>query len=185
PVFGAKVKSVEDSAAKAIRGVKAVVRVPADRGGEGVAVIADGYWPARQGREALKVEWDTSGTERVDTKQLLAKYRELARQPGAKKFDADMSKLANAPHKISAEFAFPYLAHAPMEPLNCTVAFDGRKAELWMGTQMPGLDAGAAAKTLGVAPEAIKVNTQSAGGGFGRRAIPTSDYVVEACHVAK
>ncbi len=72
-----------------------------------------------------------------------------------------------------------------MEPLNCTVAFNGSAAELWMGTQMPGLDSAAAAKVLGVAPQAIKVNTQMAGGGFGRRAIPTSDYVVEACQVAK
>jgi len=185
PVFGARLKSVDDSAAKAVRGVKAVVRVPTDRGGEGVAVIADGYWPARQGRDALKLEWDTAGVERPDSSRLLAQYRELARQPGMKRFDADVSKLAGAPQKISAEFAFPYLAHAPMEPLNCTVAFDGQRAELWMGTQMPGLDAAAAAKTLGVAPTAIKVNTQMAGGGFGRRAIPTSDYVVEACQVAK
>jgi isoquinoline 1-oxidoreductase beta subunit len=72
-----------------------------------------------------------------------------------------------------------------MEPLNCTVAFDGDKAELWMGTQMPGFDGASAAKTLGVAPTAVKVNTQMAGGGFGRRAISTSDYVVEACQVAK
>ncbi|MGZ5270203.1 MAG: molybdopterin cofactor-binding domain-containing protein [Ramlibacter sp.] len=185
PVFGGKLKSVDDSAAKAIKGVKAVVRVPVDRGGEGVAVIADGYWPARQAREALKVEWDTSGVEHADSARLLASYRELARQPGKVRFDADVSKLASAPHRISAEFSFPYLAHAPMEPLNCTVAFDGSKAELWMGTQMPGLDAMAAAKTLGVQPTAIKVNTQMAGGGFGRRAIPTSDYVVEACNVAK
>jgi isoquinoline 1-oxidoreductase subunit beta len=185
PVFGAKLKSVDDSAAKAVRGVKAVLRVPTDRGGEGVAVIADGYWPARQGRDALKAEWDSSGVERVDTTQLLAKYRELARQPGLKKFDADVSKLSGAPHKITAEFAFPYLAHAPMEPLNCTVAFDGQKAELWMGTQMPGFDAASAAKALGVAPTAVQVNTQMAGGGFGRRAISTSDYVVEACEVAK
>jgi isoquinoline 1-oxidoreductase beta subunit len=185
PVFGAKVKSVDDSAAKAVKGVKAVVRVPTDRGGEGVAVIADGYWPAKQARDALKVEWDTSKVEHADSTRLLTQYRELAKKPGTKKFDADVSKLASAPHKISAEFAFPYLAHAPMEPLNCTVAFDGQKAELWMGTQMPGLDAMAASKTLGVAPTAIKVNTQMAGGGFGRRAIATSDYVVEACQVAK
>lgn len=185
PVFGGKVKSVDDAAAKSVRGVKAVLRVPTDRGGEGVAVIADGYWPAKQGRDALKIEWDTGRVERPDTTRLLAQYRELAKKPGAKKYDADVSKLSSAPHRISAEFAFPYLAHAPMEPLNCTVAFDGQKAELWMGTQMPGLDAAAAAKTLGVAPAAVKVNTQMAGGGFGRRAIATSDYVVEACHVAK
>ncbi|NML44882.1 xanthine dehydrogenase family protein molybdopterin-binding subunit [Ramlibacter sp. G-1-2-2] len=185
PVFGARLRSVDDSAAKAVKGVKAVLRVPVDRGGEGVAVIADGYWPARQAREALKLDWDTAAVGKPDTTALLAQYRELARQPGRKKFDADMTPLANAPQKISAEFVFPYLAHAPMEPLNCTVTFDGSKAELWMGTQMPGLDAMAAARTLGVDPQAVQVHTQMAGGGFGRRAIPTSDYVVEACNVAK
>nr|WP_226986147.1 xanthine dehydrogenase family protein molybdopterin-binding subunit [Ramlibacter tataouinensis] len=185
PVFGAKLKAVDDSAAKAVKGVKAVLRVPTDRGGEGVAVVADGYWPAKQARDALKLEWDTASAERVDTAQLTAKYRELARQPGAVKYNADVSRLGAAPNRISAEFVFPYLAHAPMEPLNCTVAFDGKGAQLWMGTQMPGLDAAAAARTLGVKPEAVKVNTQMAGGGFGRRAIPSSDYVVEACHVAK
>ncbi|WP_462389465.1 xanthine dehydrogenase family protein molybdopterin-binding subunit [Acidovorax sp. Q11] len=185
PVFGAKPKSLDDSAAKAIKGVKAVLRVPTDRGGEGVAIIADGYWPAKQGRDALKVEWDTSAVTKPDTTALLAQYRELAAKPGNVALQADMAPLAGAPHKISAEFVFPYLAHAPMEPLNCTVKLDGDKAELWMGTQMPGLDAMAAAKTLGLQPQNIKVNTQMAGGGFGRRAIPTSDYVVEACGVAK
>lgn len=185
PVFGGKVKSLDDSAAKAIKGVKAVLRVPTDRGGEGVAIIADGYWPAKQGRDALKVEWDTSTVTKPDTAQLLAQYRELAAKPGNVAMQADMAPLAGAAHKISAEFVFPYLAHAPMEPLNCTVKLDGDKAELWMGTQMPGLDAMAAAKTLGLQPQNVKVNTQMAGGGFGRRAIPTSDYVVEACGVAK
>jgi len=185
PVFGGKVKSLDDSAAKAIKGVKAVLRVPTDRGGEGVAIIADGYWPAKQGRDALKVEWDTSAVTKPDTTALLAQYRELAAKPGNVAMQADMAPLAGAPHKISAEFVFPYLAHAPMEPLNCTVKLEGDKAELWMGTQMPGLDAMAAAKTLGLQPQNVKVNTQMAGGGFGRRAIPTSDYVVEACGVAK
>ena len=185
PVFGAKLKSLDDSAAKAIKGVKAVLRVPTDRGGEGVAIVADGYWPAKQGRDALKVEWDTSAVGKPDTTALLAQYRELATKPGNVAMQADMAPLAGAAHKISAEFVFPYLAHAPMEPLNCTVKLDGDKAELWMGTQMPGLDAMAAAKTLGLQPQNIKVNTQMAGGGFGRRAIPTSDYVVEACGVAK
>jgi isoquinoline 1-oxidoreductase subunit beta len=185
PVFGAKLKSVDDNATKAIKGVKAVARIPGDRGGDGVAVIADGYWAAKQGRDALKLEWDTSGVEKADTGKLLASYRELAKKPGAVKYNADVSKLASAPKKISAEYTFPYLAHAPMEPLNCTVAFNGSAAELWMGTQMPGLDTMAASKVLGVPPTAIKVNTQMAGGGFGRRAIPSSDYVVEACQVAK
>lgn len=185
PVFGARVKSLDDSAARAIKGVKAVLRVPTDRGGEGVAIVADGYWPAKQGRDALKVEWDTSAVEKPDTTRLLAQYRELATKPGNVAMQADMAPLAGAAHKISAEFIFPYLAHAPMEPLNCTVKLDGDKAELWMGTQMPGLDAMAAAKTLGLQPQNIQVHMQMAGGGFGRRAIPTSDYVVEACGVAK
>ena len=185
PVFGGKVKSLDDSAAKAIKGVKAVLRVPTDRGGEGVAVVADGYWPAKLGRDALKVEWDTSAVGKPDSTALLAQYRELATKPGLVAMQADMAPLAGAVHKISAEFFFPYLAHAPMEPLNCTIQLDGDKAELWMGTQMPGLDAMAAAKTLGLPPQNIQVHTQMAGGGFGRRAIPSSDYVVEACGVAK
>jgi len=185
PVFAAKLKSVDDSAAKTIKGVKAVLRVPVDRGGEGVAVIADGYWPAKQGRDALKLEWDTSSVEKVDSIKQLAQYRELAGKPGLRKFDADVSKLAGSAHKIDAEFVFPYLAHAPMEPLNCTVSVAGDKAELWLGSQMPGLDGMAAAKVLGLAPQNVKINVQMAGGGFGRRAIATSDYVVEACGVVK
>jgi isoquinoline 1-oxidoreductase beta subunit len=185
PVFGARLKSLDDGAAKAIAGVRAVLRVPVDRGGEGVAVVASGYWPAKQGRDALKLEWDTSGVEKADSAKLLAQYRQLATQPGPRKFDADVSGLATAAHKIDAEFVFPYLAHAPMEPLNCTVRLDGDQAELWMGSQMPGLDAAAAARVLGVPPQNVRVHVQMAGGGFGRRAIPSSDYVVEACSVAK
>jgi len=189
PVFAGKLKSLDDTAAKAVPGVKAVLRVPLDRGGEGVAVVAEGYWAAKQGRDALKVEWDTSGVEKVDTAQQLASYRALAQKTGTLKYKDDISKLASAPKKISAEFVFPYLAHAPMEPLNCTVQLSGQgadaKAELWLGTQMPGLDTLAASKALGVAPQNVKMNVQMAGGGFGRRAIATSDYVVEACNVAK
>lgn len=189
PVFAGKVRSLDDASARAIPGVKAVLRVPLDRGGEGVAVLADGYWAAKQGRDALKVDWDTSAVEKVDSAKQLASYRALAQTPGVIKYQADVGKLAAAPRKISAEFVFPYLAHAPMEPLNCTVQFSGQgadtRAELWLGTQMPGLDAMAASKVLGVAPQNIRMNVQMAGGGFGRRAIPSSDYVVEACGVAK
>ena len=189
PVFAGKVRSLDDAAARAIPGVKAVLRVPLDRGGEGVAVVADGYWAAKQGRDALKVEWDTSAVEKVDSVRQLASYRALAQTTGAIKYAADVGPLATAPKKISAEFVFPYLAHAPMEPLNCTVQLSGQgadaRAELWLGTQMPGLDAVAAAKMLGVAPQNVKMNVQMAGGGFGRRAVPSSEYVVEACAVAK
>ena len=185
PVFGARLQSVDDSAARAIKGVKAVLRIPADRGGEAVAVLAEGYWAAKQGRDALKLEWDSSAVEKVDSVRQLAQYRALATQPGPRRFDADVSALDKAPHQISAEFIFPYLAHAPMEPLNCTVRVEAGKAELWVGTQMPGLDGMAAATVLGLPPQNVQVHVQMAGGGFGRRAIPSSDYVVEAAQVAK
>nr|WP_315185006.1 xanthine dehydrogenase family protein molybdopterin-binding subunit [uncultured Albidiferax sp.] len=185
PVFGARLASVDDSAARAVKGVKAVLRIPVDRGGEGVAVVADGYWPAKLGRDALKLQWDTSAVEKVDSEKQLVQYRALAQQPGPRKFDADLSALATAPHHIEAEFVFPYLAHAPMEPLNCTVRLAGDSAELWVGTQSAGLDAAAAAKALGIQPEKVKVNVQMAGGGFGRRFVGSSDYVVEACQIAK
>lgn len=186
PVFGAKLVSVDDSAARAIKGVKAVLRVPLDRGAEGVAVLADGYWPAKQGRDALKLQWDTAAVEKVDSERQLAQYRELASSgSGARKFDADMAPLASAPNHIKAEFVFPYLAHAPMEPLNCTVQISEGRAELWVGSQFPGVDGNAAARVLGLKPEQVQVHVQMAGGGFGRRANGSSDYVVEACEVAK
>jgi isoquinoline 1-oxidoreductase beta subunit len=189
PVFGGKVASVDDAAARAIAGVKAVLRVPLDRGGEGVAVVADGYWAAKQGRDALKLTWNTEKVGKVDSVQQLASYRALAQKTGAIHWNADVGPLATAPQKISAEFVFPYLAHAPMEPLNCTVQVSGQganaKAELWVGTQMPGFDAMAAAKVLGLRPENVTMHVQMAGGGFGRRAIPSSEYVFEACGIAK
>ena len=121
PVFGAKLKSLDDSAARAVRGVKAVLRIPADRGGEAVAVIADGYWPAKQGREALKLDWDTTAVEKVDSTRQLAQYRALADKPGARKYDADMARWPARPRKSRRSSSSRTLAHAPMEPLNCTV----------------------------------------------------------------
>ncbi|MHA7683776.1 xanthine dehydrogenase family protein molybdopterin-binding subunit [Cupriavidus sp. PET2-C1] len=185
PVFGARLNTMDDSAARAVKGVRAVLHVPLDRGGEGVAVVADGYWPAKQGRGALKLQWNTGAVEKVDSERLLAHYRDLAGRPGPRQFDADMAPLATASHQLEAEFVFPYLAHAPMEPLNCTVQLSDGHAELWVGTQCPGLDGIAAARALGLKPEQVKIHVQMAGGGFGRRFVGTSDYVVEACEVAK
>ena len=104
PVFGATLTSVDDSAARAIKGVKAVLRVPVDRSGEGVAVVADGYRPAKQGRDALKLQWDTAAVEKVDSERLLTQYRDLAGRPGPRAFDADMAPLATAPRQLEAEF---------------------------------------------------------------------------------
>lgn len=189
PVFGGKLKSIDDAAARAVPGVQAVLRVPLHAGGEGVAVVAKGYWAAKQGRDALQLQWDNAAVEKVDSVAQLAAYRALAAKTGHIKYDADMAPLAKAPHKISAEFQFPYLAHAAMEPLNCTVQLTGRgadaKARLWVGTQMPGLDAAAAQRVLGVQPANLAMEVQMAGGGFGRRGLPSSDFVVEACTIAK
>ena len=185
PVFGGRLTSIDDSAARAVGGVKAVLRVPLDGGAEGVAVVAEGYWQATQGRDALKLGWDTSTVEKVDSERQLAQYRELAGRPGPRKLDTDMAPLAAAPHHIEAEFVFPYLAHAAMEPLNCTVRLADDRAEIWMGSQCAGLDAGAAARALGLKPEQVVVHVQMAGGGFGRRFSSTSDVAVEACAIAR
>ncbi|WNJ90797.1 xanthine dehydrogenase family protein molybdopterin-binding subunit [Bosea sp. 685] len=185
PVFGGRLTSVDDSAARAVKGVKAVLRVPLDGGAEGIAVVADGYWQATQGRDALKLEWDSSKVEKVDSEKQLAQYRELASQPGPRKHDADMAPLATAPRQLEAEFVFPYLAHAAMEPLNCTVQLTDDRAVIWMGSQSAGLDAAAAATALGLKPEQVVVNVLMAGGGFGRRFSSTSDIAVEACVIAK
>lgn len=185
PVFGGRPSSVDDSAALAVKGVKAVVRIPLDHHGEGVAVVADGYWSAKKGRDALKLTWNTGSVEKVDSIKQLAEYRQLATQPGPRLFEADVSALASATGKIDAEFIFPYLAHAAMEPLNCTVALSEGRAEVWTGSQGPGMDAAAAAKVLGLKPEQVAMHVQMAGGGFGRRFSSGSDFVTEACEIAK
>jgi isoquinoline 1-oxidoreductase beta subunit len=185
PVFGAKVARLDASKAQAVKGVIAVLEVTLDRGARGVAIIADGYWPAKQGRDALVVEWDSSAVDKVDSAKQLAQFKALAQTPGAVAMKADTSKLAAAPKKIAAVYEFPYLAHAPMEPLNCVVDLKDDACAIWSGTQFPGVDLAAAAKASGLKPEQVVVNTMMAGGGFGRRGVPTSDFMVEAVNVAK
>jgi isoquinoline 1-oxidoreductase beta subunit len=185
PVFGAKVAKFDAEKAKAIKGVVDVLQVPVDRGGTGIAVIADGYWPAKQGRDALVIEWDTGTLEKTDSAKQFAAFRELAKKPGTVAKDADISKLASAPKKIVAEFEFPYLAHAPMEPINCTVDLRADSCTVWTGSQFQTFDHEAIVRTSGLKPEQVTLNTMMAGGGFGRRAVPTSDFIVEAVNVAK
>ncbi|MCS0615713.1 xanthine dehydrogenase family protein molybdopterin-binding subunit [Massilia kyonggiensis] len=185
PVFGAKVAKFDASKAKAVRGVVAVLEIPVDRGGRGVAVVADGYWPAKQARDLLAIEWDTSAVDKVDSGKQLAQFAELAKTPGAVARKADTSKLAGANKKISAVYEFPYLAHAPMEPINCTVDLKDDACTLWVGSQFQTIDQAAAAATAGLKPEQVTLNTMMAGGGFGRRAVPTSDFIVEAVNIAK
>jgi isoquinoline 1-oxidoreductase subunit beta len=189
PVFGAKFKTFDASAAQKVKGVRAVLPVDLDRGAKGIAIIADGYWPAKMGRDAVKVDWDSSAVAKADSKAMLTQYRDLAKSPGkqapADHFKADVSKLASAPNKISVEFVFPYLNHAQMEPLACTIDLKANECNVFTASQMPGVDAATLAKVTGLKPEQVNIHVQMAGGGFGRRAVPTSEYLVEATNVAK
>ena len=177
PVFGARLASVDDSAARAIKGVKAVLRVPLDRGAEGVAVVADGYWPAKQGRDALKLTWDTATVEKVDSEQQLAQYRELASRPGPRKFDADMAPLATAPRATGRRVRLP-LPRPRADGAAELHRRPHRRAAPSCGSapSAPDWTRGAAARVLGLKPEQVKVHVQMAGGGFGRRFSSTSDY---------
>ena len=182
PVFGATVKSFDATAAKAVKGVHDVLQIPT-----GVAVIADHYWAAKQGRDVLKIEWNLGEGENINSTTQFEEYSKLTANKGIPAAQAGNTEdaLSKTSKKINAEYIFPYLAHAPMEPLNCTVKISGNTCEIWTGTQMPGLDQMAAANILGLKPEQVILNTMFLGGGFGRRATPTSDFVAEAVHVAK
>lgn len=182
PKFGGKVKSFDGSATEKVAGVIRVVQVP-----RGVAVVARNTWAALKGREALKVEWDLSAAETRSTDQMLKDYKALLDKEGlpARK-DGDIEAgFKAAAQTIEADFEFPYLAHAPMEPMNAVVRFDGSKAEVWTGSQMQTLDHGTTAGIFKLKPESVQIHTLWAGGSFGRRAIADCHYVAEACEIVK
>ena len=182
PAFGAKLVKFDPAAALRVPGVEQVVST-----GTGVAVVAKHFWAAKLGRDALVIEWSEPEGGGVSTDALLASYRELAGKPGAKVADVGKldAALDGAKAKHEAVYEVPYLAHAPMEPLNATVKIDGDKVEIWTGTQAPGLEQMVAAKLAGTTPDKVVVHTPFLGGGFGRRGNPASDFVVEAVLVAK
>ncbi|AZO83120.1 twin-arginine translocation pathway signal protein [Stutzerimonas stutzeri] len=182
PTFGGSVKSFEGAEALAIPGVHKVLQVPT-----GIAVIADHYWAAKLGRDALKVEWNPGPNAGLNSQALLESFRKLATTPGLNAGQAGdtPAALAKAAKTIDAEYSVPYLAHAPMEPLNCTVSISKDKCEIWTGTQFQTLDQMVAGQITGLKPEQVEIHTEFLGGGFGRRANPTSDFVSEAVHVAK
>lgn len=182
PTFGGSVKSFEGAEALAIPGVHKVVQVPT-----GIAVIADHFWAAKLGRDALKIEWNPGPNAGLNSRALLENFRKLATTPGLNAGQAGdtQAALAKATKTIDAEYSVPYLAHAPMEPLNCTVSITKDKCEIWTGTQFQTLDQMVAGKITGLKPEQVEIHTEFLGGGFGRRANPTSDFVSEAVYVAK
>ncbi|HJZ78882.1 MAG TPA: molybdopterin cofactor-binding domain-containing protein, partial [Pyrinomonadaceae bacterium] len=187
PVFGARVKSVNDRDARAIAGVREVFEIPLARG-NGVAVVADRFWSAKQARGRLQIEWDLAGIEQPDSSRLWARYKELSRTPGnvsvARGDERAMDQIAAA-NRIVAEYEFPYLAHAPMEPLNATVRFDGNAAEAWVPSQFQTMDQMAIGEVLGLKPEQVTFHTEFAGGGFGRRAVIDAHVPREAATIAR
>ena len=182
PRFGGRVKSVDDKAARAIKGVSDVVVIP-----NGVAVLASDYWTAKKGRDALKVEWDEAQAYRGSSDAIVADYRERAKAPGlnARNDGNAEAALAKAGKVIEAEYVFPYLAHASMEPLNCVMKLENGECEVWNGEQLHTVDQFSLAKTLGIEADRVKLNMVYAGGSFGRRANPQSDYLLETAQIVK
>lgn len=182
PVFGGKLAKLDASEALKVPGVKSVQQVPS-----GVAVIAERFWPAKLGREKLAIEWDLGPNAGLSTEKMLRDFAETAMKPGAvaKKTGDPEAALKTAAKTLTAEYDVPYLAHAMMEPLNCVVDLRADSCEIWTGTQFETVDRASAAQVAGLPPEKVQLHTTLLGGGFGRRANPNSDFVVEAVHVAK
>jgi isoquinoline 1-oxidoreductase beta subunit len=182
PVFGGRVKSFDAAKAKAFPGVRDVFTIR-----EGVAVVADGIWPALKGRELLEIVWDEGAGGRVSTSAMRDEYARLAATAGmvAHKTGDALAVLAKAGNRFEVEYELPYLAHAPMEPLNCFVDLKSDSCLIRTGSQFQTIDRNAAASVAGLKPEQVTLETTFLGGGFGRRACTGSDYVVEAVQVAK
>lgn len=178
---GGELDSYDESAAKKIPGVLDVVKW-----GENIAVIGKNTHAAKAGREALRPKFKYS-TKNSSSTEWMKEFKAQADKQGieAKRAGDAEAGIAKAKTFVEADYEFPYLAHAPMEPLNCTVDYDGKKASLWSGHQMPTLDQGAAAKVLGLRPEDVTVHTTYAGGSFGRRASKVNEYIILSCELAK
>ena len=184
PRFGATLKSFDGSKAKGMKGVVDVVATP-----RGVAVVASGMWEAMKAREAVAVEWDESNAEKRSSSDLIAEYRAAADKGGtnvaANVGDVEAA-FAKAAKVLEARYEFPYLAHAPMEPINAAARMnpDGT-LEVWGGHQMPDLYQTVAAEVAGIARDKVILRVMKTGGGFGRRASPDADIIVEAVATAK
>lgn len=182
--FGATVASVDDADARKVKGVVEVKPVP-----QGVAVIAENTFAALKGRDALKIEWDVSKAEVRSTGGLEKDFAAKLGEKGldaASKGDVDAALKAEGITSLEAQLVFPFLAHAPMEPLDAVfVPGDAGTLEIYNGAQFPGMDHNVAAEILGMDPAKVRLNTQLAGGSFGRRAQFGSPYMREAAEVFK
>ena len=188
PHFGGTVAGFDAAQAQAVKGVDSAMQVELDRGATGVAVVADGFWPAHMGREKLKVQWKAPA-ELADSRKLDQQFGALLGRDGLPARAGDLSGMAGAKKTIKADFRFPFLAHAPMEPLNAVIEMsgtgDGRRCDIWTGTQFQTIDQVTVAKVLQLKPQQVNIHTMFAGGGFGRRATPTADYLADTARVMK
>jgi isoquinoline 1-oxidoreductase beta subunit len=182
PRFGATVKSFDAGKAKAIAGVDAIVEIP-----NGVAVLGKDFWSAKKGRDALQIEWDESSAFTLGSAELLAQYKALSEKPGSvARNDGDVQGvLPSASKTLQASMEFPFLAHAALEPMNCVMQRHKGGVEIWNGAQFQTPDQAAVAGVFGIAPEQVNINMLYAGGSFGRRANPQSDYLVETAAIVK
>jgi isoquinoline 1-oxidoreductase subunit beta len=182
PVIGATLAKLDDRAARAVPGVVDVKQIPA-----GVAVYGTNTFAAKRGRDALALDWNEGANKNLSSAGLRREYQQLLTQPGAVAHTAgDVEQaLRSAAKRIDVEYELPYLAHSPMEPLNCLADVRADSCELWLGTQMQSPDRDAAAQVLGLDPAKVHVHTAFLGGGFGRRAQRESEVVVEAVQVSK
>jgi isoquinoline 1-oxidoreductase beta subunit len=184
PIAGAKPKAMNEAQARAVRGVQKIITIPG-----GVAVLADGYWAAKKGRDALDVQWDLGAHADLSSAKVASLLAEGAANAGAVAVDAGNLKdaTATAERTLSASYEVPYLAHACMEPLNCLAwvqkAPGGDEVTLWAGTQSQGPAQGILAQVAEATPAKVKINTLLLGGGFGRRFAP--DFVIDATLLSK
>jgi isoquinoline 1-oxidoreductase beta subunit len=169
PVFGGKPKAVNETAARAVKGVRQVVRID-----NAVAVVGDHMWAAKKGLAAAAVQWDEGPNAKVSTADIIRQLEEASKQPGVvARNEGDAEKaLAGAAQRIDAVYQAPFLAHAAMEPMNCTVRVRKDGCDLWVGTQAPTLTQTVVAQATGLAKEAVKIHNHLLGGGFGRRLEP-------------
>jgi isoquinoline 1-oxidoreductase beta subunit len=181
PVFGGKVKRFDATEARKIAGVQGVYQVPT-----GIAVAATGFWPAKTARDLLEIEWDEGPGAAISTPKMRAEYLALAKTPGAvARKDGDTAQGLKAAHKsVTADYEIPYLAHAAMEPLNVVVDLKPNHCSIWTGTQAQTMDRNMAAQVAMLDPDQVEIHTTFLGGGFGRRANPRSDFVIEAVQAA-
>jgi isoquinoline 1-oxidoreductase subunit beta len=182
PRFNGQALNVDDNAALAVPGVRSVHTIL-----NGVAVVADDFWAAEQGRKALVVQWNELLAGRTDSATQRAAYNLRLNIPGVPIRNDGLVLAAQtlASQTLSADYYFPFMAHAAMEPLNVVVDYDGSSAEIWTGTQSASLDKIFAGLILGLPPGQINFHVMPSGGGFGRRGNPLADYVRDACAVAK